>query len=686
MRWLVYLGALLLCAGGADARNPRGATTGVINLPSVAGLHIVGNKILNSLGQTVPLRGVNSSGTEYSAIFNGQANSIWDPGQGTVNAQTMPPQATVNAMLAWEIDVVRVPINESTWLGINGGDAYTSAATYQAGIIAWVNELTSNNIAVVLSNFWAGPGTHLATNSLCGGQFGPLPDADHAPTLWTSLANTFKSNSSVIFDLYNEPLPDNNSDTTQAWTDLRDGSTVSSSNSGCTFSYTSAGTQSLVNAIRATGATNIIDVPGVQFTDSLTQWLTYEPTDPTPAGFSGTWVPQLAASWHTYQGQVCSDTTCYNTYIKPVMNSVPVIANEIGENDCTGTYIDPLMAWMDTNGAPGNYLQWTWLDSQPCASGDPASVLNAKTGDPTITYGSDFRDHLLALTGRQPPPQAPLVKFSATYPFGIVFGASAGTGVFYTASDSTPYYGDVSNTNPGLATDYSSFGPFTPFTTTDTITGTSDPTLYQTGRQGLTGTLTVNVLNGNYQVDYMVAFNQQYNYIGSTVATSPFGQDQSLNNNRVGACVMSNFAGSAFPTIDFVNGSSAYAITPGSGYTNGVYNTVSLTGGSGTGAKGTIYVSGGGVTQVVVTTQGTGYAVNDVLSASFGGGSGFSATIQSIFACPQSPHTSAPAVDVAQVTSYNVTVANQQIVIHPVAAFGPPRKTIFNAVKITKLP
>jgi len=72
----------------------------------------------------------------------------------------------------------------------------------------------------------------------------------------------------------------------------------------------------------------------------------------------------------------------------------------------------------------------------------------------------------------------------------------------------------------------------------------------------------------------------------------------------------------------------------GTTYTNGTYTNVTLTGGSGSGAKATIVVSGTVVTTVTLTAAGNGYAVGDTLSAtaaSIGGtGSGFSIKVATI--------------------------------------------------------
>jgi hypothetical protein len=89
----------------------------------------------------------------------------------------------------------------------------------------------------------------------------------------------------------------------------------------------------------------------------------------------------------------------------------------------------------------------------------------------------------------------------------------------------------------------------------------------------------------------------------------------------VNASWESNFVG-------VINSVSIY--TGGSGYTNGTYNYVSLTGGTGTGATADIVVSGGAVTSVTIQDQGRDYAVDQFLSASIPGGAGFSLTISAV--------------------------------------------------------
>src|ERR1041385_1904165 len=107
--------------------------------------------------------------------------------------------------------------------------------------------------------------------------------------------------------------------------------------------------QTLVNTVRATGATNIIMLGGVQFSNALSQWLANKPTDSTG---------NLAASWHIYNFNICNNINCWNNNAAPVAAQVPLVAGEIGENDCAHGFIDSLMSFLDSKNA--NYLGWTW--------------------------------------------------------------------------------------------------------------------------------------------------------------------------------------------------------------------------------------------------------------------------------------------------------------------------------------
>lgn len=96
-----------------------------------------------------------------------------------------------------------------------------------------------------------------------------------------------------------------------------------------------------------------------------------------------------------------------------------------------------------------------------------------------------------------------------------------------------------------------------------------------------------------------------------------------INNNGIGAGINQfTFTGLVLTLNTLVGGTL---------YTNGTYTAVSLTGGTGSGAKATVVVAGNVVTTVTLTTAGNGYSVGDILSAtaaSIGGtGSGFSITV-----------------------------------------------------------
>ncbi|HEU4729919.1 MAG TPA: glycoside hydrolase family 5 protein, partial [Kofleriaceae bacterium] len=335
-------------------------------------LHVSGNHLVTASGTTYRLLGVNRSSGEFACI---QGNGMWD---GPAD------QATIDGMKRWNVHMVRVPLNEECWLGHSDvPPTGTRGAAYQQAVKDWVNLLVANGINVVLDLHWSfgqysGPGAGCPdVNATCQK---PMPDAQFAPTFWSQVATAFKGNDAVIFDLFNEPFPDaanNFSNPTAAWTCLRDGGT-------CTgIGYQVAGMQSLVNAVRATGATNVIMVGGLTWTNDLSQWMAFKPNDPTG---------NLIASWHSYNFNACVTTACWDSTIGAVARQVPVLTGEIGQNTCAHDYIDRVMAWADANGV--GYAAWTWNPWGVCNSVGNVLILD-RSGTPTSTFGEGFRAHLL---------------------------------------------------------------------------------------------------------------------------------------------------------------------------------------------------------------------------------------------------------------------------------------------------
>lgn len=76
------------------------------------------------------------------------------------------------------------------------------------------------------------------------------------------------------------------------------------------------------------------------------------------------------------------------------------------------------------------------------------------------------------------------------------------------------------------------------------------------------------------------------------------------------------------------------AVSGGASYTNGTYNAVDLTGGSGTGATADIVVAGTVVSSVTIVDGGEGYADGDILSADAadigGTGTGFQVAVSGV--------------------------------------------------------
>ena len=212
--------------------------------------------------------------------------------------------------------------------------------------------LRQNGLYVIVDLHWNGGGTTKATGQQ------QMADADHAPAFWTGVAGAFKDDRGVVFDLYNEPHD-------IAWSCWLNG--------GCQVSgWNVAGMQQLVDAVRATGATNVLMVGGLGWSSDLTQWVANKPSDP---------LNNLAASVHTYNFSGCNASSCWTSSLQPVAAQVPLITGELGENDCAHGYIDGYMAWADAQGV--SYLGGPGMLTSP-ARAAPGSSATTRARPPRL--------------------------------------------------------------------------------------------------------------------------------------------------------------------------------------------------------------------------------------------------------------------------------------------------------------
>ncbi|EGC36482.1 hypothetical protein DICPUDRAFT_47102 [Dictyostelium purpureum] len=324
---------------------------------STKGLHIKEDlKIYNENDEVIMLRGVNRPGTEYTCVkhqkaFDGLAND----------------RETI-LIRSWKVNTIRVPLNEDCWLGVHQNEAPWFGEGYRDKIKGYVKMLSDLNMAVIIDLHWSSKNGLLATDQI------PMPNAENSAKFWKQVANMFKDFSNVIFDLYNEPYPFGNEwESDEAWACWRDGE-------NCGLDYPTTGLSQLLEAVRSTGAKNIVLLSGIQYATSFTKFLDYYPKDTLSP-------PQLAASLHAYDFNQCKAKGCWDKFLTPVLNNMPIIATETGQKDCKHDFLDDFLNYCDHKGI--HYLAWSWLVG-PC---DGPSVIVNEAGDPS-GFGVGFKKHM----------------------------------------------------------------------------------------------------------------------------------------------------------------------------------------------------------------------------------------------------------------------------------------------------
>lgn len=226
----VQLGISVPVAGNGEADLVDDAT--IAQTPGgstrvVGPLRAVGAQIIQGNGEPLIIRGLQRFGLE-----GGTANPL-------------PTDAEIGQLKLWGANEVRISLGEQKWLA--------TSCHFQAGYPAVVDQVvhwvTSRGMVALLN-------LHFGAIGACGTPgLTKMADSPGAITFWQEIAARYRDNPLVAFDLFNEPRV-GSSVWLHGGTFTADGQVVQA-----------AGMQQLYNAVRGTGATNLVVVSGLDFAD-----------------------------------------------------------------------------------------------------------------------------------------------------------------------------------------------------------------------------------------------------------------------------------------------------------------------------------------------------------------------------------------------------------------------------------
>jgi hypothetical protein len=296
--------------------------------PTVAGpLHTSGNRIVDANGRPIQLRGVVRMGLQGAAPVS-------------------PPTAhDIGQAKSWGANVIRLALGEQLWPGLPQ-DSCHQDPSYPSKVDNAVQLITGMGMYVVLEMHWN-------TIQQCGSAK-PYPMADcnvgacNADAFWTAIANRYQQNPRVGFELYNEPHDISES----VW---RYGGAITYKG----VHYTTAGMQPMYNAIRATGATNLVFVTGLNWGNKF----------PPGGPLSGS---NIVYSAHSYTcpnspPPRCTSLTPYDgsTYLHTWVGPgerYPVVVEEFGWPDPSSSwYAQSLISYAEAH--HWGWIEFTWGDN-----------------------------------------------------------------------------------------------------------------------------------------------------------------------------------------------------------------------------------------------------------------------------------------------------------------------------------
>lgn len=260
-------------------------------------LRVAGNRLIDDQGHEVWLQGVNAGGLE------------------TLPFDRHPIRSIIVAIEDWSANCIRIPVKEHFWFG-NSTYQHDGGAAYRATIDKGVTLAANRGAYVVLDlhRFRA-------------------PRQEHAD-FWIDCARRYRNHPAVLFDLFNEPHG-------ITWDIWRDGGYVGeegshdesafleTSEKAANRGFESVGMQALVDAVRSTGAKNIVIAGGLWWCNDLRGVVDgYALSDESGNG--------IMYSWHTYHWH-----RGWEQRVLPAAEKYPILVGEVGADVIEFSFLPP---------------------------------------------------------------------------------------------------------------------------------------------------------------------------------------------------------------------------------------------------------------------------------------------------------------------------------------------------------
>jgi hypothetical protein len=351
---------LVACASATASRPPAPTrppvpTATPTPLPHNAALVVRAARLATADGQPATLIGVSHSSLEYACQGDGHF-----------------ALADFQAMRAWGMNVVRLPLWSRFWLNPDG-----SCPTYQQTVLAAVRAAEAAHLYVILDLQWSSAlakPAYTDANGNANYQY-PMPDTGEAVQFWHEVAAAYKNDPNVLFDIYGEP---NNI----SWSVWYSGGTITMP----AGSYQAIGMRGLVDVVRGIAPDNVIIVSG-------TNW----GYDLQPVGTTYTF-PESNLLFGTHPFNYSNKQPWdFDRAFGGAGGKVAVIGTEFGSYDCQTGYIASVIAYFNQHHM--SWLAWSWSAS---GCGTPSLLSKVDGGVPSQPYGSYIQQQMLAAHATAP--------------------------------------------------------------------------------------------------------------------------------------------------------------------------------------------------------------------------------------------------------------------------------------------